>query len=178
MNTVGGRVRHFSRFLRSGPRCCRHRLGYGCPQATSQKREVAHPADSLSGTTDSQTCNYYFDDLARLGGKDANGYSVDCGRVAQPSDGKPHSGCPILRGFLRRVGGRLIAPWASPFTPRVPETKSSPNPHSPALAPTPRENRIDNCSSANPQVSPSDLASPDCGAYSAVSPLASSLSKH
>jgi len=27
------------------------------------------------------------------------------------------------------VGGGLIAPWASPFTPPVPETKSSPNPH-------------------------------------------------
>ncbi len=25
-------------------------------------------------------------------------------RVAQPSNGKPHSGCPILRGFLRRGG--------------------------------------------------------------------------
>jgi RHS repeat-associated protein len=36
-------------------------------------------ADSLSGTSDSQTCNYYYDDLARLGGKDSNGYSVDCG---------------------------------------------------------------------------------------------------
>ena len=35
-------------------------------------------ADSLTGTTDSQTCNYYYDDLARLGGKDSNGYSVDC----------------------------------------------------------------------------------------------------
>ncbi len=27
----------------------------------------------------SQTCNYYYDDLARLGGKDSNGYSADCG---------------------------------------------------------------------------------------------------
>ncbi len=27
----------------------------------------------------SQTCNYFYDDLARLGGKDANGYTVDCG---------------------------------------------------------------------------------------------------
>ena len=26
-------------------------------------------ADSLSGTSDSQTCNYYYDDLARLGGQ-------------------------------------------------------------------------------------------------------------
>ena len=33
------------------------------------------------------------------------------GRVAQPSDGKPYSGCPIPRGFSRRVGGRLIAQW-------------------------------------------------------------------
>ena len=29
---------------------------------------------------------------------------ASAGRVAQPSDGKPPSGCPILRGFLRRVG--------------------------------------------------------------------------
>lgn len=36
-------------------------------------------ADSLSGTSDSQTCNYNYDDLARLGGKDSSGYSVDCG---------------------------------------------------------------------------------------------------
>jgi RHS repeat-associated protein len=36
-------------------------------------------ADGLSGTSDSQTCTYYYDDLARLGGKDSNGYSVDCG---------------------------------------------------------------------------------------------------
>jgi RHS repeat-associated protein len=35
-------------------------------------------ADSLAGTNDSQTCNYYYDDLRRLGGKDSNGYSVDC----------------------------------------------------------------------------------------------------
>src|ERR1700686_3066526 len=75
--------------------------------------------------------------------------TVVIGRVAQPSDGKPRSGCPILRGFLRRVGGRLTAPWASSFTPRVRETKSSPNPHSPALAQPRREDRSDNCSSAN-----------------------------
>jgi RHS repeat-associated protein len=36
-------------------------------------------ADSLATTTDSQTCNYFYDDLARLGGKNTNGYSVDCG---------------------------------------------------------------------------------------------------
>lgn len=36
-------------------------------------------ADSLSGTSDSETCTYTYDDLARLGGKNANGYSVDCG---------------------------------------------------------------------------------------------------
>jgi len=36
-------------------------------------------------------------------------------RVAQPSDAKPHRGCPILRGFLRRVGGRLMAPWGLAF---------------------------------------------------------------
>ncbi len=28
-----------------------------------------------------------------------------CGRVAQPSEGKPHRGCPILRGFFAK-GGR------------------------------------------------------------------------
>jgi hypothetical protein len=58
-------------------------------------------------------------------------------RVAQPSDGKPHSGCPILRGFLRRVGGSLIAPWTSPFPPRVQLTspRSSSLPTSTSAAP-------------------------------------------
>jgi hypothetical protein len=87
-------------------------------------------------------------------------------------------GAPSFACFSRRVGGRLIAPWASPFTPRMPGTKSSPNPHSPALARTRVEDRSGNCSSANPRVSPADRAAPDCGAYSAVSPPASSLSKH
>src|SRR5258708_19208977 len=73
------------------------------------------------------------------------------GRVAQPSDGKPHRGCPILRGFLRRVGGRLTAPWAWPFTPRVPETKSSPNPHPPPPPQTRRQDTNPNPSTANPQ---------------------------
>ena len=35
--------------------------------------------DQITGTSDSQTCNYTYDDLARIGGKNANGYSVDCG---------------------------------------------------------------------------------------------------
>jgi RHS repeat-associated protein len=35
-------------------------------------------ADSLSGTSDSQTCNFYYDDLGRLGGN-TSGHSVDCG---------------------------------------------------------------------------------------------------
>jgi RHS repeat-associated protein len=35
--------------------------------------------DHLSGSTDSETCNYFYDDLGRLGGKNSNGYSVDCG---------------------------------------------------------------------------------------------------
>jgi RHS repeat-associated protein len=36
-------------------------------------------ADSIASTSDSQTCTYTYDDLGRVGGKDANGYSVDCG---------------------------------------------------------------------------------------------------
>ncbi|MGA7219443.1 MAG: RHS repeat-associated core domain-containing protein [Candidatus Sulfotelmatobacter sp.] len=36
-------------------------------------------ADSISSTSDSQTCNYIYDDLGRIGGKNSNGYSVDCG---------------------------------------------------------------------------------------------------
>jgi RHS repeat-associated protein len=36
-------------------------------------------ADSLPGATDTQTCNYFYDDLGRLAGKNTNGYSVDCG---------------------------------------------------------------------------------------------------
>ncbi len=35
--------------------------------------------DNITSTTDTQTCNYFYDDLERLGGKNANGYSVDCG---------------------------------------------------------------------------------------------------
>jgi RHS repeat-associated protein len=37
--------------------------------------------DNLKGSTDSQNCNYYYDDLGRLGGVDSNGYSVDCGSI-------------------------------------------------------------------------------------------------
>jgi RHS repeat-associated protein len=36
---------------------------------------IADPFNS----TNQQNCTYAYDDLARLGGKDANGYSVDCG---------------------------------------------------------------------------------------------------
>jgi RHS repeat-associated protein len=36
-------------------------------------------SDAISGTSDSQTCSYTYDDLGRVGGQDANGYSVDCG---------------------------------------------------------------------------------------------------
>lgn len=36
-------------------------------------------ADGISSTSDSQTCTYTYDDLGRAGGKDSNGYSVDCG---------------------------------------------------------------------------------------------------
>jgi YD repeat-containing protein len=35
--------------------------------------------DSISGTSDAQNCTYTYDDLGRIGGHDANGYSVDCG---------------------------------------------------------------------------------------------------
>ena len=37
--------------------------------------------DNLPGSADSQNCNYYYDDLGRLGGVDSNGYSVDCGSI-------------------------------------------------------------------------------------------------
>src|SRR4029077_16291987 len=40
-------------------------------------------SDNLSGSTDSQTCNYFYDDLGRLGGKSPMGYSVDCGAAWQ-----------------------------------------------------------------------------------------------
>lgn len=36
-------------------------------------------ADHISGTSDSQTCTFTYDDLARIGGQDSKGYSVDCG---------------------------------------------------------------------------------------------------
>src|SRR5712692_4079174 len=35
-------------------------------------------------------------------------------------------GAPSFAAFSRRVGGRVIPPWALPFTPHVPETKSPP----------------------------------------------------
>jgi RHS repeat-associated protein len=35
--------------------------------------------DNISGTNDSQSCSFTYDDLGRLGGRNANGYSVDCG---------------------------------------------------------------------------------------------------
>jgi RHS repeat-associated protein len=35
--------------------------------------------DNLPNSVDTQTCNYSYDDLARLGGVNANGHSVDCG---------------------------------------------------------------------------------------------------
>jgi len=40
-------------------------------------------SDSISGTSDSQTCGYTYDDLGRVGGQDSNGYSVDCGSAWQ-----------------------------------------------------------------------------------------------
>jgi RHS repeat-associated protein len=40
-------------------------------------------ADSVSGTSDSQTCNYFYDDLGRLGGKSTGGYSADCSTTWQ-----------------------------------------------------------------------------------------------
>jgi RHS repeat-associated protein len=39
--------------------------------------------DQLPRSVDSQTCNYFYDALGRLGGQDANGYSVDCGAIWQ-----------------------------------------------------------------------------------------------
>lgn len=35
--------------------------------------------DNISGTTDTENCTFTYDDLGRIGGKDGNGYSVDCG---------------------------------------------------------------------------------------------------
>src|ERR1019366_6847136 len=70
---------------------------------------------------------------------------------------QPHSGCPILRGFLRRVGSSLFAKWDPPFTLRGVGTKFVPNPHSPAPAQLRREDRSDNCSSANPRAPPPGL---------------------
>ncbi len=39
--------------------------------------------DGISGTNDSQSCAFTYDDLGRVGGQDANGYSVDCGSAWQ-----------------------------------------------------------------------------------------------
>jgi RHS repeat-associated protein len=40
-------------------------------------------SDAISGTSDSQSCTFTYDDLARIGGQDANGYSADCGPAWQ-----------------------------------------------------------------------------------------------
>ncbi len=39
---------------------------------------ILQVSDSAN-TPNTQTCNYFYDDLGRLGGTDANGYTVDCG---------------------------------------------------------------------------------------------------
>ncbi len=39
--------------------------------------------DTIPSTSDSQTCNYTYDDTGRIGGKNVNGYSIDCGTVWQ-----------------------------------------------------------------------------------------------
>ena len=44
---------------------------------TLQKMAIV---DNIPNTLDTQTCTYTYDDLGRLGGQNANGYSVDCGR--------------------------------------------------------------------------------------------------
>jgi RHS repeat-associated protein len=43
---------------------------------TLQKMAIV---DNIPNTLDTQTCTYTYDDLGRLGGQNANGYSVDCG---------------------------------------------------------------------------------------------------
>ena len=53
--------------------------------------------------------------------------------MVQPSDGKLYSGCPILRGFSRRVGGRLIAQWLR-LSRRARPKRNLPHPHSRAPA--------------------------------------------
>src|SRR5260370_34704534 len=73
--------------------------------------------------------------------------------MAQPSVGTSTGGAPSFAAFSRRVGGRRMAPLALPFMPRVPETKSSPRPHSPAPAQARPTDRSDNCSSAIPHSS-------------------------
>lgn len=45
------------------------------PNGTLQKLGITDPLNNL----DNQTCTFTYDDLGRLGGQDANGYSVDCG---------------------------------------------------------------------------------------------------
>ena len=97
-------------------------------------------------------------------------------RVAQPSDGKPHSGCPILRGFLRRVGGGLIAPWASLSRPVSPERNLPPTliyPYWPRLV-----EKIEAITAPAPILRCCRQTSLHRIAVSAVSPPASSLSKH
>jgi RHS repeat-associated protein len=36
-------------------------------------------SDTIPGTSDSQNCTYTYDDLGRIGGQNANGWTVDCG---------------------------------------------------------------------------------------------------
>src|SRR5579859_7391832 len=86
-------------------------------------------------------------------------------------------GAPSFAALSRRVGRQTDRTIGFAFTLRLPETKSSPDPDSHPPSQVRPYDRNDNCSSANPLAPAPVSASPDCGAYTAVSPLVSSPSK-
>jgi hypothetical protein len=83
------------------------------------------------------------------------------------------SGCLVLAFFARAGTTNVCSCEATPPDSR---TKSSSSLHSPSPDRLRPEDKNDNCSTATPPVRRPVPASPDCDAYSAVSPRASSSS--
>src|SRR5713226_9719151 len=103
-------------------------------------------------------------------------------RVAQPSDGKPHRGCPILRGFFAKGGWQSDPTMGFAFHAARARNEISPSPHSPAPArarPTDRRAITAPAPFLIPRGVPApDFFLPGCGAYTAVSLDVSCPSKH
>ena len=96
-----------------------------------------------------------YDNNGNLTSDTVHGYTWDAegkmGVVARPSVNTATTvGAPILARTLRKGGWQTVRTMGLAFMPPVPETKSFPNPHSPALAQVRPEDRSDDCSSVYP----------------------------